>query len=166
MRRTQAIDEASFGLDHPNVARDLNNLAGLFGKTNRLVEAVPLMRRAVVAHLSFQHSNGQAHTDRDLMIDNYRGLLTALGHDDAEIDATIEEAYREAGLTYEKLDLPMIRTPSFSQTRSDLLFERHAPVRTGPKPRATFLTKLRKILSWSTREPEPQRSRPDTIDHA
>ena len=29
MRRALAIDEKSFGPDHPNVARDLNNLAVL-----------------------------------------------------------------------------------------------------------------------------------------
>ncbi|NBO66785.1 MAG: tetratricopeptide repeat protein, partial [Acidobacteria bacterium] len=45
MRRALAIDEASFGKDHPDVARDLNNLAGLLQATNRLAEAEPLMRR-------------------------------------------------------------------------------------------------------------------------
>jgi hypothetical protein len=36
MRRALAIDEARFGADHPNVARDLNNLARLLHDTNRL----------------------------------------------------------------------------------------------------------------------------------
>src|SRR5208283_851393 len=36
-RRALAIDEASFGPDHPGVARDLNNLAGLLQNTNRLI---------------------------------------------------------------------------------------------------------------------------------
>jgi hypothetical protein len=35
-RRALAIDEKSFGPDHPNVARDLNNLAELLRATNRL----------------------------------------------------------------------------------------------------------------------------------
>jgi hypothetical protein len=35
MRRTLAIDEAAYGPDHPDVARDLNNLAGLLKATNR-----------------------------------------------------------------------------------------------------------------------------------
>ena len=43
MRRALAIDEASFGPDHPKVATDLNNLAGLLQDTNRLAEAEPLM---------------------------------------------------------------------------------------------------------------------------
>ena len=47
MRRALAIDEKSFGPDHPNVARALNNLAPLLQATNRLAEAEPLMRRAL-----------------------------------------------------------------------------------------------------------------------
>ena len=47
MRRALAIDENSFGKDHPNVAIRLNNLAELLQATNRLAEAEPLMRRAL-----------------------------------------------------------------------------------------------------------------------
>jgi len=43
-----AIDEARFGPDHPTVAIRLNNVASLLQATNRLAEAEPLMRRAVV----------------------------------------------------------------------------------------------------------------------
>ena len=39
--------EQSFGSNHPRVAIHLNNLAGLLQVTNRLVEAEPLMRRAL-----------------------------------------------------------------------------------------------------------------------
>ena len=44
-RRALAIDEKSYGPDHPDVARDLNNLALLLQDTNRLNEAEPLFRR-------------------------------------------------------------------------------------------------------------------------
>jgi tetratricopeptide (TPR) repeat protein len=47
MRRALAINENSFGVDHPNVATALNNLAQLLQATNRLAEAEPLMRRAL-----------------------------------------------------------------------------------------------------------------------
>ena len=47
MRRALAIDEQSYGADHPEVARDLNNLAVLLHATNRLGEAEPLLRRAL-----------------------------------------------------------------------------------------------------------------------
>ena len=43
MRRALAIDEKSFGHDHPNVAIRLNNLAMLLRETNQLREAEPLM---------------------------------------------------------------------------------------------------------------------------
>lgn len=39
-RRALTIDERSFGNDHPNVARNLNNLAALLKDTNWLAEAV------------------------------------------------------------------------------------------------------------------------------
>ena len=41
MRRALEIDEANYGLDHPGVATDLNNLAGLLQTTNWLAEAEP-----------------------------------------------------------------------------------------------------------------------------
>jgi hypothetical protein len=41
------INEQSLYKDHPKVAIQLNNLAGLLAAMNRLVEAEPLMRRAL-----------------------------------------------------------------------------------------------------------------------
>jgi hypothetical protein len=51
-RRALAIDEASFGPDHPRVAIDLNNLAQLLQATNRLSDAEPLSRRHLEIFLS------------------------------------------------------------------------------------------------------------------
>ena len=39
MRRALAIDEQTYGPEHPKVARRLNNLAELLQATNRLAEA-------------------------------------------------------------------------------------------------------------------------------
>ncbi|MGB2680981.1 MAG: tetratricopeptide repeat protein, partial [Candidatus Competibacter sp.] len=58
MRRALAIDEHSFGSEHPNVAACLNNLAQLLQATNRLAEAEPLMRRALAID---EHSFGSEH---------------------------------------------------------------------------------------------------------
>jgi len=58
MRRALKIDEKSFGAEHPDVARDLNNLALLLKATNRLSEAEPLMRRALDI---FEKSLGPEH---------------------------------------------------------------------------------------------------------
>ncbi|MGO4870277.1 MAG: tetratricopeptide repeat protein [Roseiarcus sp.] len=76
-RRALAIDEASFGPDHPNVARDLNNLAQLLQDTNRLAEAEPLMRRALAIDGA---SFGPDHPNVAIDLNNLAGLLEATGH--------------------------------------------------------------------------------------
>jgi tetratricopeptide (TPR) repeat protein len=47
LRRALTFDERTFGLNHPNVATCLNNLAALLHETNRLEEAEILYRRAL-----------------------------------------------------------------------------------------------------------------------
>ena len=74
MRRALAIDEASFGPDHPEVAADLNNLAQLLQATNRLNEAEPLMRRALeIGEKSF----GPGHPTVAIRLNNLALLLQA-----------------------------------------------------------------------------------------
>jgi hypothetical protein len=66
IRRALAIDEKSFGPEHPDVARDLNNLAQLLKATNRLAEAEPLMRRALsIDEKSFGPEHPNVATDLD-----------------------------------------------------------------------------------------------------
>ncbi|TYP80667.1 MULTISPECIES: tetratricopeptide repeat protein [Nitrosomonas] len=72
MRRALAIDEASFGADHPKVALDLNDLAGLLLETNRLAEAEPLMRRALDID---EASLGVDHPEVARKLNNLAGLL-------------------------------------------------------------------------------------------
>ncbi|MBI1312318.1 tetratricopeptide repeat protein [bacterium] len=48
LRRMLAINEQSYGAEHPKVVIGLSNLAQLFLDTNRLAEAEPLLRRALV----------------------------------------------------------------------------------------------------------------------
>ncbi|MEZ6056871.1 MAG: tetratricopeptide repeat protein [Planctomycetaceae bacterium] len=69
-----AIDEASFGAEHPAVARDLNNLAQLLQVTNRLAEAEPLMRRALAID---EASFGPEHPDVARDLNNLAQLLRA-----------------------------------------------------------------------------------------
>jgi tetratricopeptide (TPR) repeat protein len=87
MRRALAIDEKSFGPDHPNVAIHLNNLAALLKATNRLDEAEPLMRRHVAIFVEFTRRTGHRHPHLDAAFANYAGLLAAMGKGQAEIDA-------------------------------------------------------------------------------
>ncbi|MEM8872664.1 MAG: tetratricopeptide repeat protein [Planctomycetota bacterium] len=82
MRRALSIDEASYGKDHPNVARDLNNLAQLLKATNRLGEAEPLMRRALAID---EASYGEDHPEVAIDLNNLASLLQATNRlDEAE----------------------------------------------------------------------------------
>ena len=98
MRRALAIDEASYGAEHPDVAIRLNNLATLLQATNRLGEAEPLMRRHVVIFLKFQRATGHPHPHRDAALANHARLLRALGRDEASIAAEQQAMHQEAGL--------------------------------------------------------------------
>jgi Tfp pilus assembly protein PilF len=74
MRRALQIDETSYCLDHPDVARDLNNLAGLLLDTNRRSEAEPLMHRALLID---ETSYGQDHPSVARDLNNLAQLLEA-----------------------------------------------------------------------------------------
>jgi tetratricopeptide (TPR) repeat protein len=79
MRRALAIDESSYGPDHPEVATDLNNLAQLLKATNRLAEAEPLMRRALAID---EKSYGPDHPEVAPRLNNLARLL----HDTNRLD--------------------------------------------------------------------------------
>ena len=72
MRRALAIDEQSYGPDHPNVATDLNNLALLLQATNRLAEAEPLTRRALAID---EQSYGADHPRVAVQLNSLAALL-------------------------------------------------------------------------------------------
>jgi tetratricopeptide (TPR) repeat protein len=74
MRRALAIDEKSFGPDHPDVAIDLNNLAALLQSTNRLGEAEPMYRRALAID---EKSYGPDHPNVAIRLNNLASLLKA-----------------------------------------------------------------------------------------
>jgi hypothetical protein len=74
MRRALAIDEASYGKDHPDVATDLSNLATLLQATNRLGEAEPLTRRALAIT---EASLGKDHPNVAIRLNNLAMLLHA-----------------------------------------------------------------------------------------
>ena len=71
--------ESFFGKDHPNIARDLNNLAGLLQDTNRLAEAEPLMRRMAGIFVDFTVKTGHQHQHLMTAINNYGELLIKMG---------------------------------------------------------------------------------------
>ena len=74
VRRALAIAEASFGAEHPELARALNNLAGSLQATNRLAEAEPLLRRALAID---EASFGTEHPEVARDLNNLAQLLEA-----------------------------------------------------------------------------------------
>ena len=87
-RRALAIDEASYGENHPEVAINLNNLANLLEDTNRLVEAEPLYRRALAID---EVSYGENHPTVAIDLNNLACLLEATNR-----SAEAEPMYRRA----------------------------------------------------------------------
>ena len=73
-RRALTIDERSFGLQHPNVARDLNNLAQVLQDTGRLAAAETLMRRVMAI---YEKSLGPEHPNVSISLGNLAELLQA-----------------------------------------------------------------------------------------
>ncbi len=102
MRRALAIDENSFGPDHPDVAIDLNNLALLLKATNRLADTEPLMRRALSIFLDFTRRTGYEHPHLSTVEGNYEGILKALGQSEEDIDAALRKLFEEHGLIFER----------------------------------------------------------------
>jgi tetratricopeptide (TPR) repeat protein len=88
MRRALAIDTASFGANHADVARDLNNLAQLLKDTNRLAEAEPLMRRGLAID---EASLGPDHPQVATKLKNVAVLLRETNR-----HAEAEPVYRRA----------------------------------------------------------------------
>jgi tetratricopeptide (TPR) repeat protein len=91
-RRALAIDEKSFGPEHPNVARDLNNLAELLRDTNRLAEAEPLYRQVLRILAVFGYRTGHEHPHSRTAINNYADLLAAMGLSEDAIAARVRSA--------------------------------------------------------------------------
>ncbi len=75
-KRALAIDEKSLGKDHPDVARDLNNLALLYYAEGRYAEAEPLFKRALVI---MEKTFGPDHPKVATLLNNQAELYRAEG---------------------------------------------------------------------------------------
>ena len=85
--------------EHPDVARDLNNLAQLLQATNRLAEAEPLVRRMVEIFLKFTRATSHPHPHFQDAVNNYSGLLGAMGKSQGEIDSVIQGLLQQYGVS-------------------------------------------------------------------
>lgn len=95
MRRVLAIDEASYGPEHPNVSRGLNNLAQPLHATNRLSEAEPLSKRHLLIFLAFLRQGFQ-HPHLQDAIGNYAALLSMMGHPEEDIQTKLKALFTDA----------------------------------------------------------------------
>ena len=76
-RRALAINEKSYGPDHPYVANLLNNLGSLLSRTNRRSEAEPLYRRALAIN---EKSYGPDHPRTEVIRKNLQSMPGRLGN--------------------------------------------------------------------------------------
>jgi tetratricopeptide (TPR) repeat protein len=112
MRRALQIAEHSYGGNHPDVAICLNDLASLLQATNRLLEAEPLYRRAVEITVKFTRETGHPHPHLKTFVNNYAGLLHAMGKSEAEIRKVLSELGRRYGVDLGGLDGRVGHEPS------------------------------------------------------
>jgi len=88
-----AIHEKILGPDHPDLAKSLNNLAGLYVDKGRLAEAEPLYERSIAI---LEKSRGKDNPDVATIIANLGNLYHAQGrYADAEAAARRALAIRE-----------------------------------------------------------------------
>lgn len=99
-KRALAIDQRSFGADHPKIAVRLNGLAKLFQATNRLSEAEPMMCRALEILLASSAANGREHRHLSAAIGNYKAVLEQMGYTEAQIIAELDKVRRPCGIQF------------------------------------------------------------------
>ncbi len=80
----------------------LNNLGRLYQDTNRLAEAEPLLRRALVTLFKSSRSAGHPLPDLKAQLQNYKTLLGKRSFPNAEVTSRLVEAGREAGYSQEE----------------------------------------------------------------
>jgi hypothetical protein len=74
-----AIDEKELRPGSSQGGDPPHNLAGLLSDTNRLAEAEPLSRKHLRIFAEFWHRTGHEHPHFHSAINNYAGLLSAMG---------------------------------------------------------------------------------------
>ena len=73
-QQSLAMHEEVLGLDHPDVAVSLNNLAFLYGEQRRYAEAEPLYKRSLAIK---EKAFGPDHQDVALSLNNLATLINA-----------------------------------------------------------------------------------------
>jgi hypothetical protein len=112
MRRALAIDEASYGPEHPDVAIRLINLAQLLQATNWLDDAEPLMQLHLVMLFKFTRSTGHVHPPFETGMQKLSCFATSHGSSDEEVGWRLLSLGEDAGFdagTYRPLLVELLR---------------------------------------------------------
>jgi tetratricopeptide (TPR) repeat protein len=70
------VTEKTFGPDHPNVVKSVNNLAELYRVQGDYAGAEPLLKRALKRH---EQALGETHPDVATVLDNMAALYNSMG---------------------------------------------------------------------------------------
>lgn len=89
IRRMIKIKEDNYGKDNKYLASKLSNLAFLLYKTNRSIEAEPLICRAIHIEYNYIVSTGIWEADLETYASNYKAILESLGKNDEQIGKAI-----------------------------------------------------------------------------
>ena len=95
-RRSLGISEKARGLDHPDVANSLNNLAGLYYAQGEYPKAAQAFERIIVI---LERALGPMHPNLGTSMANYAAILTRLdrGNEAATWTARAEAIQNQAG---------------------------------------------------------------------
>jgi tetratricopeptide (TPR) repeat protein len=104
LRRVLALDEKVIGLDHPNFAASLNNLARLLIEERKFGEALPLLNRSVNIYVAQRQDT---HADLSFIFSNRALALRGVGQD-AEAEADFRRGLRAAEAHKNRLIAPIL----------------------------------------------------------
>ncbi|CAM9855258.1 unnamed protein product, partial [Ectocarpus sp. 13 AM-2016] len=77
LERSVAINEATFGLEHPHVVASLNDLAAILEKQGKYAEAQPLYERSLAIN---EKTHGPDHQDVATSLNNLAVLVCEQGN--------------------------------------------------------------------------------------
>ena len=96
-RRALEIDEATYGLEHSEVARDLNNLSMVLRATGRLKEAQSMARRSLAILVNATLATGNRNPNLEVGLGNYVDLLKQMGASEKKIKGELDRLLKGTG---------------------------------------------------------------------
>ena len=97
LQRALEIDEATHGLEHSEVARDLNNLSMVLRATGRLKEAQSMARRSLAILVNATLATGNKNPNLEVGLGNYVDLLKQMGASEKKIRGELDRLFKGTG---------------------------------------------------------------------